>query len=220
MSQNPPKDVAPSDLWQKLSERPRPTTTIPFPVRAGAQSPGDLVLWVLTEAEMSSIRARSDVEAKRMLSGDIKPGDLGYAEIFRNEMFVQLVALAARNPAAPEFPAFPTAQGLRAKCTTDEIGSIAMAYGQFRAEQGPVVSELTEPQMEAWLKVLQEGASRVPLALLSGEALIDLIMFLVSKVGTSPTGSGSAGSPPDDSSTPPAPPLADAGGPPAPEAEQ
>ena len=33
-----------------------------------------------------------------------------------------------------------------------------------------------EAELEAWVKVLMEGASRVPLARVSGEALIDLIL--------------------------------------------
>ena len=59
---------------------------------------------------------------------------------------------------------------------------------------------MTVPTMDAWIRRLQEGASGVPLAQLSLEALRDLLMHSVSLLATSPTGSGSAGSPPPESS--------------------
>jgi len=198
----PPKDADPTDLWQRLSTRPRPSKVVPFPVPPGEESPGDLALVVLTESEMMQVRANADAAAKEALRGDIKPGDLGYEDLYENEKAVQLVALAARKADDPTMLRFPSAKDLRKKLTTDEIGQIAADYTQFRLERGPFVSELTEPELEAWLKVLQEGASRVPFSRLRTEALIDLVMFLGSKV-TQLMASGSAGSPPEGSSTDP-----------------
>jgi hypothetical protein len=192
-----------SELWQKLSERPRPSTTVPFPVPKGEKSPGDLVLWVLTDSELMSARANADTAAKKVLLGDIKPGDVGYHDIYSSECAVQILMRAARDPKSPNYdlPLFPSPERLRAKLTTDEISALIMSYGEFRRERGPYLSELTEPELEAWVKVLMEGASRVPLASLSGEALKDLIMYLGWRLRGSPTGTFSAGSPQDDSSS-------------------
>lgn len=200
----PPKGVESSALWQKLSERPRPSTVVPFPAPPGEESAGELRLVVLTESEMAQVRANADAFAKEALRGDVKPGDLGYEDLYENEKAVQLVALAARDTSDPKLFAFPSAKAARQKLTTDEIGQLAAAYTEFRLERGPFVSELTEPELEAWLKVLEEGASRVPFSRLRTEALIDLVMFLGSKA-IRRTANGSAGSPQDDSSVVSAP---------------
>lgn len=206
---NPPRNVQPSELWQKLSERPRPTSApIDFPVKSGTKSPGQVVLRVLTESETHYCRAAADKVAKGFLGGDAKPGDLGYDDIYRNEFAVELLMLACRHPQHPEMGIFPSAEAARGKMTEDEIAALVQAYNLFRMDSGPLLSELTVPEMEAWIKVLREGAQRAPLARLSGEALSDLVMYLVSQTGSSPTGSGSAGSPPAGSSTEPVPPPA------------
>ena len=190
-----------SELWQKLSVRPRPTTEVEFPVPPGETSPGKLCLRILTESELMTARASADTQAKFVLRGESRPGDLGYHEIYYDEVAVQILWSAARNPAHLEFPVFDKPEDIRRKLTTDEITQLVAAYNAFRIDRGPFVSQLSEPELEAWLKVLMEGASRVPLAQLSGEALTDLILFLVSKLRGSPTGTTSAGSPPSDSST-------------------
>jgi hypothetical protein len=109
--------------------------------------------------------------------------------------------MAARDPKDTRYPAFPSAERLRKKLTTDEISALVTSYGEFRRERGPYLTELSEPELEAWVKVLMEGASRVPLALLSGEALKDLIMYLGWRLRGSPTGTFSAGLQPVDSSS-------------------
>jgi hypothetical protein len=201
----PPKDVAPSDLWLKLTQRPRPKTVVPFPSKdktIGGESIGDVALWVLTESELHSVRANADKVAKEFCGATSKSGDLGYEDAYRNEAVFQLVCIACRNPSNLSQPAFVHPKLARQILTTDEIAQLAMAYNAFRLESGPLVSEMTAEEMEAWLQVLREGGSRVPLARLSGEALSDLVMFLVSKL-TPSTGTGSAGSPPGEPSPEP-----------------
>lgn len=190
-----------SELWEKLSARPRPTKTIPFPVPPGEESPGELSLRILTEGELSRARASADIAAKEMLRGESRPGDLGYHEIYMDEVAVQIVFEAARNPANVEHPAFWSPKEIRQKLTTDEVTQVLRGYNEFRIERGPFISDLSEAELEAWVKVLMEGASRVPLARLSGEALIDLTLYLASilRRGGS-TAISSAASPPGDSS--------------------
>ena len=193
-----------SELWTKLSARPRPTVEVDFPVPPGEASPGKLLLRVLTESELNTARASADTQAKYILRGDAKPGDLGYYEIYNDEVAVQILWAAARNPAHPEYPVFDKPADIRQKLTTDELTELLKAYNEFRIERGPFVSALSEGELEAWVKVLMEGASRVPLARLNGEALIDLILYLASTLrAATSTATSSAGSPPSDSSTQP-----------------
>lgn len=191
----PPKDVASSDLWRRLSERPRPSK--PFKLTCKDGFDFEIVLWVLTESELHFCRANAQKVAQEILGGEQKSGNLGYEEIFQNELIVQLVCLACRAAEDPQFPAFPSPKFARQKLTTDEFGVLASAYSEFRREAGPMLSELTAAEMEAWIRVLKDGASRVPLARLSSEAKSDLILHLVQ---TFSTATGSAGSPQGGSS--------------------
>lgn len=190
-----------SELWTNLEQRPRPTVTIPFPVPEGEKSPGELSFWVLTDSELMRARATADTAAKKVLLGDIKPGDIGYQDIYNSECAVQILMEAARDPRDVRVPIFPTADRLRKKLTSDEISALVTSYGEFRRSRGPFLVELGDGELEAWTTVLMEGAGRVPLASLSGEARIDLILYLVSRLRGLPTGTSSAGSPPGDSSS-------------------
>src|SRR5271167_2649250 len=198
----PPKGKTGSELFAKLMERPRPTTRIPFPVGAGKQSPGDIILWVLTEAQMMFCRATAEMTAKALLNNETHVGDLGYEEIYRQEMVIEMMAIACRDPEDTNLPIFPTGKHMRDQLTTDEIGVICVSYNEHRRMCGPMISMMTEEELEAWEKLLVEGASIGPLAFArhSSEAKTDLILHLASRLRTLLTGSGSAGSPPDDSS--------------------
>lgn len=199
----PPPNVSPDDLWQALTERPRPTCEFQFPGNDANGNPlPKAKLWILYEAELHACRANASKVAKEMVGEAGRSGDIGYEEIYRNEMASQMSALCVRAHDNPTFVVFPSPKAVRQRLTTDEVALIASAYNQFRIESGPMVSDMTPAELEAWLKALQEGASRVPLARLSGEALTDLVMFLVSKIKTLSTGTGSAGSPPSEQSPP------------------
>lgn len=190
----PPKDVSPGDLFRRLSERPRPTKAFTLPRLDGFEF--NVVLRVLTENELHFCRANAQKASKEFLGGEQKVGDLGYEEIYQNDVIVQLVCIACRDAEDPKFPAFPSAKAARLVLTTDEFAVLAAAYNEFRRESGPILSEITPSEMESWIRVLKEGASRVPLARLSGEAKSDLILALMEKLSIA---TGSAGSPRDGS---------------------
>lgn len=207
---SPPKDESPSELWSRLTERPRPWTEFQFPgLDANGKPFPKCKIWILTESEMHSCRANATRVAKAMI-GDPKvgAGDIGYEEMYRNEMAVELVALCVRVADDPKFPAFPKADRVRQVLTTDQIAVLADAYTQFRVQSCPTLADLTPAEMEAWLVVLVEGASRAPLAALSGQAQSDLLMWCVEKIKSLSTPTSSAGSPPSEplqehSETPP-----------------
>lgn len=200
----PPANVEPSALWIALTKRPRPHTLIDFPASklpggAVGESPGKLALWVLTEHELHECRANAERAAKELLKDDdAKQGNLGYEDIYRNELAFELVYQACRTPDDLNRPVFLHPKLTRKLLTTDEIAVLLDAYNIFRAESGPMLSEMTPAEMEAWIRMLQEGGSRVPLAKLSGEAKSDLILLLVKKLSMH---TGSAGSPPAEPSS-------------------
>jgi hypothetical protein len=202
MGNGPTKNDEPSELWVKLTELPRPLSE-EMTFRARNEDVGTFKFWVLTAQELSTVRVEASRAAKKLFGDEAVKGNLAYEEEYEEQKALHLLALACRQPGDPRFPTFYSAGKARAELTDDEITSALMAYRDFRVRSGPMISELTPDEMEAWIKLLVEGGSRFPLAArLSGEALIDLTMFLVSKLRTSATGTSSAGSPPAASSTP------------------
>ena len=193
-SNGPPKGVDGSALWAQLAARERPTRVVDYP--GAGESPGQVALRILTMNEMQACRANADKEAKRLLATGTN-GDLGYEDIYRNELVVQLVCTACRAPEDTRVPTFPTAKHARDKLTEDDFAVLFEAYKLFKIEAGPILSEMTSAEMEAWITLLQEGGSRIPLARCSSGALCDLVMHLIARLPKSPTDSGSAGSPPD-----------------------
>lgn len=198
---SPPKDADPSELWVKLSALPRPVSA-EHEFKAKNAEVGNFVFWTLTAEQLSWVRVEAHKATKALLGEETKPGIIAYEEEYENQRACFLLSLACRQAADPRFPIFATARGLREQLTDDEIAVALVAYAHFRRESGPILEELTPEEMEAWIKLLQEGASRAPLARLSGAAASDLILYLVSKLGTSATGTSSAGSPPAESATP------------------
>jgi len=203
----PPANVEPADLWAKLTTLPRPTQDVPFPRRHPVTKEwmqDKLSVQVLTEAELMSARAAADIYAKDLLKDVQRSGDanLGYQDIYRNALVVEVIVRAYRSPNMPgKPPAFPSSQQARKFLTADEFAVLFQAYCTFQAESGPILSSMTPEEMNAWLDRLAEGASSVPLAALSSDAKNQLLLHSALLLRKSRTGNGSPGSPPSESST-------------------
>lgn len=209
MTGGPPKDVAPETLFARLTAMPRPQKLVQFPRKdpaTGSFVPEQVCIVVLTAAEMQKARAAAEAYTLDLLRGnpdgvpfkqvvDVVGGrSLAYDEIYRNELAIETLVIACREPTDVTQPCFPNSQLARKFMTVDEITCLFMSYCDHMAESGPIVSSMSVPTMDAWIQRLQEGASRVPLAQVSLEGVKDLLMHLVSRQSKSSTGSGSAGS--------------------------
>lgn len=199
----PPRDVAPQDLWTKLTSTRRPFKDFTFKAR-GQDATVRIV--VLTENELMHCRAQADAYAKQEVkraTGDrqspTESSSLGYKDIYNNEVVVQIVCCACRDPNGQSVAsmAFPNADLARQFFTSDELAVLFNAYCDWQSESGPIIASMTPEEMDAWLDKLQEGGSRVPLAALSSEAKNQLLLHSVSRLSTLRTGNGSAGSPQD-----------------------
>jgi hypothetical protein len=197
-----PKNEKPSDLFARLTQTPRPHKLVTFP-RKGLDKEEQVAIWVLTESELMAARSSAAKYAKKILDDQdlTKQDNLGYQEIYRNECVVQVVCRACRDPQNLKIPSFPNPDLARQWMTSDEFAVLFEAYCIWQAESGPIVGSMDEETMNAWIGRLQEGASQVPLALLSSAARDQLLMHSVSRLPRSLTDSGSAGSPPSDTST-------------------
>jgi len=186
---------------------PRPTTDFGYPrkdPKTGEMVDIQMKIWVLTEGELQAARASAELYAQELLAKGRKPdvqvvepakrGSAGYEEIYRNELVVECVCRAARDPRDVRLPFFPNPAYAKKVVTSDEWSALFEAYCLWQSESGPLLSEMDESTMDAWLRRLEEGGSSVPLALLSSEARNRLLMHSVSRRRRSPEGSGSSGS--------------------------
>ncbi len=216
MANPPPKSVEPATLFQRLIETPRPTTKIKYPRRKfdeRGKPTGDLIdvevaIWVLTESELMRARASAEKFAKVQLDDPeiATSKHLGYEDIYRNACVVEVCCLAVRDPADTKLPMFANPDIARRYVTSDEWAALFEAYCLWQAESGPLVSDMDQATMDAWLKVLEEGASRLPLSRLSSGARDALLMHSVSRPLGSRAGSGSPGSPPGETTSDPSSP--------------
>ena len=221
--QGPPKDADASELFQLLTKIPKPSKTIDFPRKNEQGEPVfQLVLVPLTEAEFMGARAAAEAYARMMLDDKDKsktPGDsLGYKDLYVNSLYVELLARACRDPKYTKLnvPIWPQgSQQIRQMCFPDEIAVLFEAYSFWQSEAGPIISHMELDEMKAWIALLAQGGSSVPLASLSSGAKNDLLLFMAATLQNFWTGSSSVGSPPEESEKindgeqPPPSPVAD-----------
>jgi hypothetical protein len=218
----PPTNVDPGALFAKLTSVPRPFKVIDHPRKdpETGQAIIQIALVPLTEGQLMACRAGAEAYSRLMLKDDDgkkTPGDsLGYRDLYVNAVYVEFLARACRHPGNLAFPVFPNgADQIRQNLTSDEVAVLFAACELWQAESGPIVSTMSAEEMQAWIDVLAEGASRVPLSQLSSAAKNDLLLHMASRIRSYSTGSFSPGSP-AGSSVPSLPSAEGEGPPPAP----
>lgn len=210
----PPRNVEPGELFARLAG-PRPSKIIDFPRKGeDGKSPFQMAIVPLTEGELMRCRAAAEAYARKMLDDESKtktPGDsLGYKDLYINAVYVEYISLACRYPDMLDMLVFQTGSPeLRQRLYSDEIAVIFEACEIWQSESGPIVSHMSDGEMEAWIALLAEGASRVPLSVLSSAAKTDLLLFMASRLQPFLTAKSSPGSLPDASA-----PIPDGEGPP------
>ena len=211
----PPKNIEPSALFARLMARERPSLIVPYPAKGPDGEPvGQIALVPLVEAEVMACRSAAEAYASMMLDkpedkgGKVPRDSTGYRDVYVNELYVECLARACRDPVARDgalvasnVPTFPSPQHMRQWIFPGEISVLFEKYATWQSENGPIVSQMSEPELDAWIKVLSEGASRVPLAALSSAGQRDLILHLVSRLQNSKTDTSSVGSPPEQPPT-------------------
>jgi len=205
MNQGPPEDVPATALWLALTAIPRPHKLVDFPRRLPGteESVGQVAMWPLTQEEQMACSAEADRFTKKLLKDGQKKDEanLGYETMFSNEVAVQILYRACRDATDLERPAFPSPSQLRQALTADEVGALFKHYLTVQLELGPIVAHLSDEEMEAWVKRIGEGGSAFPFDLLSWEMQRALVLFMASRLTSSPTDTLSAGSPPEESQT-------------------
>lgn len=200
----PPTNIEPAALWLQLQRMPRPQREVDFPRRdpITGEMVGRIVIRVLTEAETMSAAAAAEEHTVKVVKKAPSAGvqSNGYDTIYANESSIQILFRSVRR-VEMDLPFFPSPNAMRDELTNDELGALMRQYLLVQRELGPIVSSMPTEAVDAWIDVLVKGASSAPLALLDSEARDELTMAMAYRLHSFSTGTTSAGSPPDDTSS-------------------
>lgn len=195
----PPKDANASELFILLSSEARQHRIIDLPrKRPDGTSVGQVAMVALTQEENIIAAAEAERKARKLLKDDIAKKDevaSGYLDAYNNLAAVEVLFLACKRHDDPKRNAFSTPHEISKVFSTDEVGVLYHNYLTVKNELGPIVSTMTEDEFEAWVKLLAEGASAVPLDVLSWASLTTLVRTMASRLHELRTASSSAGSP-------------------------
>jgi len=201
----PATALTPVDLWAQITAMPRPHRTVDFPrLGENGEPVAQMVIQVLTQEEQIT----TSIEAERFTRKHIKDMPKqdeprrGYDDTYNNQAACEILFRACRRMDDLSMPFFPSPSAIRQKLTADEIGVLFRGYLIIRGEVGPILAEMSEEEVTAFIKRLQEGGSAFPLAFLSPEQLIALVLSMAKRLSPSATVSSSPGSPPDSPTTP------------------
>lgn len=201
------EQLAPSELWLALTAIPRPTREVPIPrCLPGTDTPvGTVVMWPLTQEEQMAAKAEADRFTKKLLKDPQKreEANLGYHHTFTNEVAIQILFRACRDPKSEKFarPAFPSPDLMRAQFSTDEIGVLFETYCTIQSELGPIRAHLNPEEVEGLILQLVEGGSAFPFDSISWEQQRTLVRSLASRLFNCWTAMSSAGLPLDVTSS-------------------
>ena len=207
----PPANVEAVTLWQRLAASERPRRRVPFPRNGKDGKPlGEIDIVILTQAQVMLCTAAAEGYAREMLKDQKSPNaSQGYYDLYNDARIIELLWHACKqteDPSAPEQPAFGRgSKDVRTMLSVDEVTVLFQAYTDWQTESGPIIADMTQEEMDAWIDRLKEAGSRLPLPAHSLAARTDLLMRSIARLARSETVSISSGAQPESSSeSPPA----------------
>ncbi len=198
----PPDNIEPSALWLALTQLPRPHKLVDIPrCFPGTDTPvGQVAMWPLTQEEQMAVNAEADRFTKKLLQDPQKrdEANLGYQHTFANEVALQILSRVCRDANDLKKPAFPSPKQMREHLTADEVGVMFSQYLVIQLELGPIVANISDDEMEAWIKRIASGGSAFPFASLSWETQQRLVLGMACRLAPLLTDTSSVGSQPGE----------------------
>jgi hypothetical protein len=159
-----------------------------------------LRLLTVREEDLALANARRYVAQQLQAKADDLPWRPD--ELEHNSRVTELLAVACRDPDDPSKPFF----GLgvveaRQHCTAEELGVLAAHYAKLKTQTHPNLRDLSEEEMDAWLKTIAEGWVQNPFAYFSSREQLETLLEYAAKclaekdallIGQSPTPSSSS----------------------------
>lgn len=193
-----PAGISAGELWAALSEVPRPFEVVEFPrAKANGDPVGHVAIVVLTAEEQFACSANAGRFTRSLIKDkETSPDAPDYRDIYSNQAALEVLVRACRDPKDIAKRVFPSPEELRKKLTGDELAVLFRHYLQVKSVKGPIVSSMSDDDVDAWIARLGEAGSVLPLGLLSSDVLEELTLRLASRLHKSSTVTTSAGEPP------------------------
>lgn len=189
----PPADVAPSTLWSQITARPRPHKIIPLPIflDEDGNPQGNVAVVVLTQTEiMAANAAAHDATVKHFqkLNGQMpKKGEAteSFETFLNDQVTLEMLFRAYREADNLEKPFFSDKSHIGKYLLQDECAVLLNYYLGIRSELSPIVSIMTEEEIELWIeKITQGGEEESPLGSLSLGSLATLLVYMANQLLT------------------------------------
>lgn len=201
----PAEEMSPTETWLAFTAIPRPYRIIPLPrCLPGTDTPaGEVAIWPLRQEEQMAANAEADRFTKVLMKDPQRreEANLGYMHTYTNEVAIQVLYRACRDPKDMEAKnpraAFPSPGLMRKEMSTDEIGVLFQNYCTVQYELGPIRAQLTPEEEETLIFRLQEGGSAFPFDTLSWEEQRTLLLSMASRLVSCWIAMSSAGLQPD-----------------------
>jgi hypothetical protein len=203
----PTDNISPEQLWAEITARPRPARIVETPLKRADGSPVYCALRLLTQAEALAAAAEGEREATRIAKADtpatpaLYAASKGPADLRNSCAAVEILMRAARMPHDQNVPFFPS-KGHLLGLLPDEIDILTGQYLMVQAELGPVIHDLSDVEVEAWVAKLTTGGQKFLLPFLSWGVVSTLLTSLASRAANSSTSNSSPGSQPEGGSSP------------------
>lgn len=165
----PPKDRKVGALLARIITRGRlPHAVVDFPrYDEEGKAVAQVYLRPLTQAEQDVARASAAAYVQKLMDGQRTDAKWKPEELEDNAVASEILAVACRDPDEPEKPLFEHGVIDTRECTTDELAMLFASYNAVREKSYPTLRDMTEAEMFAWVRVLEEDAEQFPFSRIS-----------------------------------------------------
>lgn len=159
-------------LGQILARGKIPNATVDFPRYDDLGKPvAQVYLRPLTQYEQDLCRANAALYVQRVLGDQKLEARWRPEELEDNATIAEVLAVACRDPENPDKPFFEYGVIETRECTTDELAMLFASYNKIREKSYPTFREMSEEEMLAWVRVLEEDAEAFPFSRVSRSKL-------------------------------------------------
>lgn len=184
----PSDSLSPAQLWAEVTKLPRPHRVVDFP-RKGLD--GEPVCKIILTSLTPTEQVRSASEAEKYVQSKlgiqkIEERGTGYSAVYDSAAATEFLYQSARCAQDFNTKFFPSSQAIRDFLTSDEVAVLVQAYAQMTNEIGPMISNMSKEEQEAWLEKLALGAQITsPFYLLTSEQKNDLLRYSAEQLWSS-----------------------------------